>query len=102
LKNPRPEQPNAEKAEEAREVELATVPKSEPATEVSEIPLTVTHDSEEIVKNTVPDIPTPTEKSLLAILEGEIDRLIEDGLLIGFDHYEKLKARCRKEFITMI
>jgi len=50
-------------------------------------------DAEETIQDKVPDTPAQVEIAPLTILEGEIDRLIEDGLLIGIDHYEKLRAR---------
>jgi len=67
---------------------------SEKLEEIEETPNEVVETiPEEIIKDEVPNVPTQTENSLLTILEGEIDRLIEDGLLIDFGHHEKLRAR---------
>ena len=88
-----PTSKSEEPAEETTEVGSAIIPKSESISEVSKTSPPGTSDSEDVVNEEVPDVPTQTENSLLAILEGEIDRLIEDGLLIGIDHYEKLRAR---------
>jgi len=67
---------------------------SEKSEEIEETPKEVVETiPEEIIQDSVSNIPTQTEIARLTILEGEIDQLIEDGVLIELSHYERLRGR---------